>query len=302
MKRIYTLFAAIMVTLISVAPVSAQTVTEGTINLRKIAASISTDLKDYARKKDVLVSNIKSVQEGIEALKKEYNAADSDAEKIKIKARTLKETSRLLDFYSQFYRLNTEKVKAILPQLGRMRQAARRGVLGRTSRQLENPEFKKNMKALYSNMASLALKFGDRRTKNEVVSLLRENELLYGNGSKGRDEFANINRNIDKVEDYLRGMYARTVLRANILNRKKQQTQLAVRLMQYALALKPIQQNLRDMDVNGAMQVPDIDYSEFVDPIINAGDSDTNEDSVATYDPDVDNKLKSYKNGPGFLK
>jgi len=301
MQRLYIACFTILVFFVSPFAL-AQTVTEGTINLQKIAASISTDLEDYAKKRDVLVGNIKSVQKGIEKLKKEYDAANSESEKIKIKARTLKEISQMLDFYSQFYTLNTKKVKSILPRLSDMRRAANGGVLGKTTRQLEDPVFKKNMKTLYSNISALTLKFGDMKTQNEVASLLRENELLYSQKSKGIEAFDDIARNIDKVENYLRGMYARTVLRANILNRKKEQTQLAIQLMQYALALKPIQQKMQELDPSGVMQVPDIDYSEFVDPVINAGHSGNDGDSISVYDPDASTTLKSFKKGPNFLK
>lgn len=281
----------------------AKTVTEGTLDIEHLATRISGDLKDYSQKKDVLVDNIKSVQNGIQKLKSDYTRAENEKEKIMLKARTLKESSQLLDFYSQFYSLNIQKVKAILPNLQKMKQAAHNGSLGQAARELQNPEFKKNINNLYANLSSLAIKFDNPKLKKELATLLTENELLYNQKTKGLNVFGDIIKNIDKVEDYLKSIYARTVLKSKILQRKKVQTELAVQLMQYALALKPIQQAMIDMNPDGVMDVPDIDVAEFVDPIINDDQTVSTESQITTYnDPNVNAALKNFQNGPNFLK
>ena len=303
MKKIQ--YVAIVAATIFFCGLSAQakTVTEGTLDIEHLATQISGDLKDYSQKKDVLVDNIKSVQDGIQKLKSDYTRADNEKEKIMLKARTLKESSQLLDFYSQFYSLNIEKVEAILPNLQKMRQAAHNGSLGQAARELQDPEFKKNINTLYTNLSTLAIKFDNPKLKKEMASLLTENELLYTQKTKGLNVFSDIIKNIDKVEDYLKSIYARTVLKSKILQRKKVQTELAVQLMQYALALKPIQQAMFDMNPDGVMDVPDIDVAEFVDPIINDDQISSAESRTTTYnDPDVDATLKNFQNGPNFLK
>jgi len=302
MKRLNLIaFAALILFAWSFAA-DAVTVTEGTLDIQNLASRISGDLQDYGQKRDQLVDNIKSVQKGIQKLKQDYDRAENEKEKIVIKARTLQETSQLLDFYSQFYNLNLEKVEAILPNLDRMKEAARKGVIGRASRELEDPEFIKNMKNLYGNISTFAMKFDNPRLKKEVATLLRENELLYKQGKKGLNLFDDMAKNIDKVADYLRSVYAKTVLRAKILERKKFQTGLAVELMQYALALKPIQQSMLQINPEGVIDVPEIDVSEFVDPIISDGQMEGERGATVYNDPDMDAALKNFQEGPNFLK
>ena len=302
MKRYQVIAVAAMVIFAGVFMAEARTVTEGTLDIQNLATRISGDLKDYGQKRDQLVDNIKSVQKGIGKLKEDYGKTETEKDKTMIKARTLKETSQLLDFYSQFYNLNTQTVEAILPNLEKMKDAAQKGAIGRAARQLSDPEFKENLKTLYGNLSTFAMKFNNPNIKKEVATLLRENELLYQQGMKGTDVFNDIVKNIDKVSDYLRSIYARTILRSNILQRKKFQTELAVQLMQYALALKPIKQAMVELNPEGVMEVPEVDISEFVDPIISDGDSEDTAYATSYNDPDVDAALKNFQKGPNFLK
>ncbi len=280
----------------------ARTVTEGTLDIQAIATRISGDLKEYSEKRDTLVDNIKSVQEGIQKLKEDYAKAESEKDKIMIKANTLKETSTLLDFYSQFYNLNIQKVEAILPNLDRIKKAAREGITGKTARELQDPQFKKNLNNLYGNLATFAMILNKANVKKEVATLLRENELLYQQREKGEDVFNDITKNIDKVTDYLKSIYARTVLRFNVLQRKKFQTELAVQLMQYALVLKPIERTMLEINPEGIMEVPDIQVGEFDDRIIN--DSGLEDENATSHhsDPDVDSSLRKYRDGADFLR
>ncbi|MFH1624846.1 MAG: hypothetical protein ABID54_06790 [Pseudomonadota bacterium] len=278
----------------------ARTVTEGTLDIQTIATRISGDLKEYSEKRDTLVDNIKSVQEGIQKLKEDYAKAESEKDKIMIKANTLKETSTLLHFYSQFYNLNIQKVEAILPNLDRIKKAARKGITGKTARELRDPELKKNLNTLYGNLATFAVIIEKANVKKEIATLLRENELLYHQGGKGQDVFNDITRNIDKVTDYLKSIYARTVLRFNILQRKKFQTELAVQLMQYALVLRPIKQTLLEINPEGIMEVPDIEIGEFIDPIISDNQLEGEGEMIPSNDPDIDTALRKYQNGPNF--
>jgi len=302
MKHHRIITAAVMVVFAVSFTARAKTVTEGTLDIQRLAAQISGDLKDYGRKRDSLVANIKSVQEGIRKLRQDYSRAGTDKERITVKARTLKETSQLLDFYSRFYRLNMDKVKGILPKLQKMRKAAQKGSLGVAARQLQDPEFRKNFRTLYKNISSFAIMFDNPRLRKEVAILLKENELLYKQGGRELGVFNNIVKNIDRVADFLRSVYAKTVLRSNILQRKKLQTEMAVELMQYALALKPIQKAMIQMSPEGIMEVPEINVEEFLDPIIDDAESGTDAGAGSFYDPEVNATLRSYQNGPGFLK
>jgi len=302
MKRYQVVAVAAMVIFTGVFMAEARTVTEGTLDIQNLATRISGDLRDYSQNRDQLVDNIKSVQKGIGKLKEDYGKAETEKDKTMIKARTLKETSQLLDFYSQFYNLNTRTVEAILPNLEKMKAAARKGAMGRAFRQLQDPEFKKNLRTLYGNLSTFAMKFNNASLKKEVATLLRENELLYQQGMKGMDVFNDMVKNIDKVSDYLRSIYARTLLRSNILQRKKFQTELAVQLMQYALALKPIKQAMMELNPEGVMEVPEINLEEFVDPIISDSDSEDTTYATSYNDPDVEAALRNFQKGPNFLK
>ncbi len=302
MKRYQVIAVAAMVVFASSFIAEARTVTEGTLDIQNLATRISGDLRDYSQNRDQLVDNIKSVQKGIGKLKEDYGKAETEKDKTMIKARTLKETSQLLDFYSQFYNLNTRTVEAILPNLEKMKVAARKGAIGKAARQLQDPEFKKNLKTLYGNLSTFAMKFNNANLKKEVATLLRENELLYQQGMKGMDVFNDMVKNIDKVSDYLRSIYARTVLRSKILQRKKFQTELAVQLMQYALALKPIKQAMMELNPEGVIEVPEINLEEFVDPIISDSDSEDTAYAPSYNDPDVNAALKNFQKGPNFLK
>jgi len=302
MKK-YQLIAIASIVLFSFSfMVEAKTVTEGTLDIHNLATRISGDLSDYSQKRDQLVVNIRSVQKGIEELKEDYDGAEGEKEKVMIKVRTLKGISKLLGFYDQFYRLNKEKVEAILPNLEKMKVAARKGALGKAARQLEDPEFKQNMINLYGNLSAFAMKFNNSNLKKEVATLLKENELLYKQGKKGLNVFDDMAKNIDKVADYLRSVYARTFLRARILERKKIQAELAVELMQYALALKPIQQTILEINPEGIIDVPEINVSEFVDPIISDSQIKASEEAITYNDPNVDAALKDFQKGPKFLR
>jgi len=302
MKVYQVVAVAAMVIFASSSITEARTVTEGTLDIQNLATRISGDLRDYSQNRDQLVDNIKSVQKGIGKLKEDYGKAETEKDKTMIKARTLKETSQLLDFYSQFYNLNTRTVEAILPNLEKMKDAARKGAIGKAARQLQDPEFKKNLRTLYGNLSTFAMKFNNANLKKEVATLLRENELLYQQGMKGMDVFNDMVKNIDKVSDYLRSIYARTVLRSKILQRKKFQTELAVQLMQYALALKPIKQAMMELNPEGVIEVPEINLEEFVDPIISDSDSEDTAYAPSYNDPDVNAALKNFQKGPNFLK
>lgn len=280
----------------------AKTVTEGTLDVERLATQISGDLADYSQKKDELVSNITSVQKGIQKLKKDYAKAEGVKQRTMIKARTLKETSQLLDFYSQFYNLNVEKVKAILPKLERMKSAAKKSALGKAARKLQDPEFKRGMKSLYVNLSAMALMFNNQNSKKEIANLLKENALLYRQGQKGVNVFDNIVKNVDKVSDYLRSVYARTMLRSRVLQHKKAQTELAIELMRYVLALKPIQQTMLQINAEGVIDVPDIDFEEFVDPLLSDNQAEDGGEAIYS-DPDTDSILTDFQqNGPKFLR
>ena len=298
--RIIWLLGAVLV-MFSAVGAFAKTVTEGTLDIQNLATEITGDLQEYSRTKDILVDNIRSAQAGIGKLKEDYQKAESKNEKTRLQAATLKETSDLLDFYSQFYELNIQTIKRILPRLETMRKAARKGGFGKAARQLQDPEFKRNMANLYGNLSGFAVTFGNARSKKEVATLLRENELLYSQGRAGTDVFNNIMENIDKVSAYLRSIYATTRLRAGILQRKKFQAELAVELMEYALALKPLKEAMAQMNPEGIMEVPELELDEFVDPIIE-DDSPGGGPAGVDYDPEIDRILQSYRNGPNFLK
>ena len=301
MKRYQLIAIAALVVFGFVLTAQAKTVTEGTLDVERLATQISGDLANYNRKKDELVGNIASVQKGIRKLKEDYEKAESVKQRTMIKARTLKETSRLLDFYSQFYNLNVEKVKAILPKLERMKSAAKKSALGKAARKLQDPEFKRGMKSLYVNLSAMALMFNPN-SKKEIANLLKENELLYRQGQKGVNVFDNIVKNVDKVSDYLRSVYAGTMLRSRVLQQKKAQTELAIELMRYVLALKPIQQTMLQINAEGVIDVPDIDFEEFVDPLLS--DNQAEDGGAAIYnDPDTDSILTDFQqNGPEFLR
>ena len=301
MKKYQLIAIATLVVFGFVLTAQAKTVTEGTLDVERLATQISDNLADYSQKKDELVGNIASVQKGIRKLKEDYEKAESVKQRTMIKARTLKETSRLLDFYSQFYALNVEKVKAILPKLERMKSAAKKSALGKAARKLQDPEFKRGMKSLYVNLSAMALMFNPN-SKKEIANLLKENELLYRQEQKGVNVFDNIVKNVDKVSDYLRSVYARTMLRSRVLQQKKAQTELAVELMRYVLALKPIQQTMLQINAEGVIGVPDIDFEEFVDPLLSDNQAeDWGEDIYS--DPDTDSILTDFQqNGPKFLR
>lgn len=302
MKKYQHIAIAALVVFGFVLTAQAKTVTEGTLDVERLATQISGDLADYSQKRDELVGNITSVQKGIQKLKEDYAKAESVKQRTMIKARTLKETSRLLDFYSQFYNLNVEKVKAILPKLERMKSAAKKSALGKAAGKLQDPEFKRSMKSLYVNLSAMALMFNNPSSKREIANLLKGNELLYRQGQKGVNVFDNIIKNIDKVGDYLRSVYARTMLRSRVLQQKKAQTELAVELMRYVLALKPIRQAMLQINPEGVIDVPDIDFEEFVDPLLSDNQAEDGGEAIYT-DPDTDAILTGFQqNGPKFLQ
>jgi hypothetical protein len=295
------LAALFLITFIN--PGHSKTITQGNLNIEKLASSINGDLHEYTLKKDQFVSSIKSTQKGIAKLKNTYKQADTDKKKIMIKARTLKETSRLLGLYSRFYNLNIEKIRSILPKLDSLRQEARKSPSAKTANLLHNKEFKNNISTLYGNISAFALKFSKGKDKRDISTLLKENELLYRAGQKGINNFNNIISNVDKLSDYLRAIYAKTQLRSNILEQKKDQTEMAIKLMRFALALKPMQKTLIEMNPQGIIDVPDLDYSELIDPIINESESKVTIGIKDIYnDPGIDSELKAYEHGPGFIK
>jgi len=273
--------------------VYAATTTEGMLDIERIGTEIQNDLSSYADKKTELIDDIKLAQDSIRGLKDAYARAEEN-ERPLYKAETLKETSRLLDLYSQYYNQTITTINTILPNLERMRKSARKGSLGKSER-LRSPEFRKNLLNLYSTASQMALKFGSPATKAEIASLLNDSEILYKQSQKGGTVFQDVLRNIDKVEEHLRSLYAKTKLRNTILETQKMKTEIAVSLMQYALALKPLKEGTALIN-DGMLEIPDIDFDEVVDSIIEPEDDSMDTAGEGYSDPDVDAVLLRHAN------
>jgi len=271
----------------------AATTTEGMLDIEKIGSEIQNDLTRYSDKKTELIEEIKQAQEAIRELKDTYARAD-EGDRVLFKAETLKETSRLLDLYSQYYNQTIATIETILPNLERMRKAARTGSLGKSER-LRLPEFRKHLLNLYSTASQMALKFGSPATKAEIASLLNDSEILYQQSQKGGTVFQDVLRNIDKVEEHLRSLYAKTTLRNTILETQKMKTEIAVSLMQYALALKPLKEGTALIN-DGMLDLPDIDFDDVVDSVIEPEDADAAGTDEGYSDPEVDAELLRHAN------
>ena len=129
MKKCVSGLLGIILVLCANLGASAKTITEGTLDIQNLATEISGDLREYGLAKNMLADNIRSAKAGIQKLKKDLEQTQSNKEKTRLRAATLKETSDLLDYYSQFYNLNVQTIKRILPRLETMREEARKGAL-----------------------------------------------------------------------------------------------------------------------------------------------------------------------------
>jgi len=289
-------FCVIAISIANVA--NADTITQGTLDIKNLAKSISDNLQDYTAKKNVLVGQIKRVQAGIKNLKYSYSQATEEKDRIRLRAETLKETSRLLNIYSKFYKLNISKAEAILPNIRRLKVAASRGPLGFAARQLENEEFKNNIKTFYSNISNMAILLNDAKLKKDVTGFLRDNDAYYKHGSTNIKAFDNITRNIDKIEGYIHNIYAKTLQQSALLRQKQHKTKLSIELMRYVIALRPLKGSMLQINPEGVMEVPEVNVDEFIDPLINEDQS-----SGQNYSSPADDEyLKASMNGPGFLE
>jgi len=297
---VFTLLATLAASVLLGGTAEAQTVTRGTLELEKLAAGITEEVSDYTHKREILVDEIVKNQKRIEDLRKEYQKAGGEKERVRLRAESLREISQLLDFYERYYGLTIQTVENILPGLEKMRQSARQGVLGTAARQLEDPRFKRDLNSLYGNLSGFAMRFDNPRLKREVAVILKENELLYRQGAQGANAFEGVSANIDRVSDFLRSAYARTVQKCSILQRKKAQAGLAVDLMRYALALKPIQQNLARFDPKILEDIPELDYQDLLDPLLEEAAGDGTTSGTAGTDPDVDTALRGFLQGVNF--
>lgn len=276
-----------------------RTITDGLLDVDQLAGKIADDLTDYNQKKDDLVSNITATQRARQKLKTDFGKAQTEKDRITIKARTLEETGRLLNFYGRLYRLNLSKIEAILPNLDNLRVAAQNSPLGKAAKKLRNPEFKRNISSFYANISAMTTLFDNLELNKEIAGLLRENELLYRRGAKGAGASGNIIKEIDRVADYLRSIYAKTTLKARAMEQERVKTELAIELMRFALALKPIQHTIAQINPEGAFEVPEINVEEFIDPILNDNQKEDGFDS-SSYELEANAILQRYQNGLDF--
>ena len=282
---------------------NAATVTQGTLEFEELATTVREDLKDYNERRDVIIGDIKATQNSLKKLKTDFSRSDSSAEQAEIKARTLRDTSRLLESYSQYHALTIAKVEAVLPNLEKMKKAVKKSTLAESARQLQDPEFRTGINNLYSNLSSMTMMFGDKRRKAEIAVLLKNNELLYAQGNKGQGGVENIVKNVDKMTDYLRSIYAKTANSNMILNQKKEQTKYAIELMMYALDIGKIKHTMPKFS-EMMMDIPEIEVDEFLDisPLFNNDETDEEEEIAGYYDSDADGILKSFNSGANPLQ
>ncbi len=282
---------------------NAATVTQGTLEFEELATTVKEDLKDYNERRTVIVGDIKAIQNSLKKLKTDFSRSDSDIERAEIKARTLRDTSRLLEAYSKYHTLTISKVEAVLPNLQKMKKAVKKSSLGKSARKLQDPEFRSGINNLYANLSSMTMMFGDKRRKAEIAMLLKNNELLYSQGKKGQGVLGDVVKNVDKMTDYLRSIYARTVNGNMILNQKKEQTKYAIELMMYALDIGRIKDTMPKFS-EMMMDIPEIKVDEFLDisPVFSNEESDDEAEVAGFYDSDADGILNSFKNGANSLR
>jgi len=297
MKK-YSIIIICITTFLFSIQVHCKTVTQGILKVQNFVAKISEDLQDYTIQKNELLEKITSTQKKIYRLKKKHRKAMTKKDKMILKAEELRETSRLYNEYTKFYELNINKVRSILPNIAGLRKAAKKGELGLVAKQMQKPEFKKNMKSLYGNISSLCLKLDNPNLKKEVLGFLKGTEDLYIHNNNGLSAFDNVIKNIDKVELYFRSMYAKTIQKSMVLKHRKHQTELSIDLMRNLIGLEVIKDGMSNFDPE-IIEIPDEEYNDYMDSVIQQGQEISKIEAFSS--PEIDSELRGYLKGPGFI-
>jgi len=278
----------------------ARTTTQGTIEFGKLLDAVNAGEADYHDRVGELTGNIKGHQAAISKLKADFSKARSSSERAEIKARILKETSRLFESWDQYHAVTIARVETVLPNLEKMSKHMRNnGVNGKMRRQLEDPVFVRQINNLYGNLASLSQLIGDNRSKAEIARLLKNNELRYSDNTSGQKSKHNrFVKNVDQMADSLRALYAQTVNANMVLAQRKEKAKYAIQLGMYALEIGKIRDNLPRFSAM-VLEIPEIAVDDFLEESFFFDDEgeEAEEELLDAYDTDVDSVLTSYHNG-----
>lgn len=275
------------------ASLPAKTVTEGTLDIREIVSEVTADLKDYQDRKTRLVKEMENSKKSMETLSRAYERAKSDKDRYRFKAESLDQATKMVDSYDQVVELTLEKARTIIPNFERIRKAVHEGPVGRQARDLENPQFRQGVRNFYGNMASLALTSNNPELKRDVARFLKETEMLYKPQADTSKEFDNLLKNLDTITEKFHSAYAQAALRKKILRQKKERLQIAIEMVRYSLALNTIQKGLDAINPEDFQKIPDVDFN--IEGLIDSGSSQT---TTQYGDPQIDEILKDYQNGP----
>ena len=195
---------------------NSDSITQGT--LHGLVNSISSDFPDYSVKRDQLLENIQLTKISIEKLRRNYIQTDKQKEKSIIKARILKESDRLISSYSQFYTLNMEKVKSILPKIDKLRQHSQKSSLNSSARLLKDSEFKTNMKNFYGKILSTTDNSGCNKLQKMSSIKAHNNEFFNQINTMDENKLCDIITKIDKCSDFLKSIYTKSEFAKQNLN------------------------------------------------------------------------------------
>lgn len=292
MKTSFATLTAIIV-LFMAAFLPAKTVTEGTLDIRELVSEVTADLRDFQERKNKLVKEIDDSKKSMEQLSRAYERAKTEKDRYRFKAESLDQASKLVDNYTQVLELTEEKARTIIPNLEKIRKAVQEGPVGRQARDLENPQFRHGIRNFYGNMANLALMSKDPELKRDVARFLKETEMLYKPQADNSKEFDSLLKNLDKITEKFYSAYAQAALRKKILRQKKERLQIAIEMVRYSLALNTIQKGLDSINPEDFQKIPEFDFN--VDGLI---ESDRSQTTKQYGDPQIDDMLKDYQNGP----
>jgi hypothetical protein len=293
--------------LLAPASVRGQTVTQGTFErIRAIGEKVSTELDSYVIERDSRLKDLDRIKLSIKNSQAAYSKTSGRKERLHLQARILASSSELVEGYLDLYGLATKKMEEIIPNLRWMKEAAASGaLLGPVAQQIHDPQTRRQLSSLYSNLANLSLLLDDKALQGDVAPLLKANEELFEGYNLTKGVFENVAGNLDRVIKYYSDLYAKTTLAHRKLQQKKQKLLIANNLMAFVIAVGPAQDKILELSGKGGMDIPEMDVNldEITDLIVRESTGPERDEDFYIPNPDGKPDLVRYRNeGPSFVK
>lgn len=234
MKLIICLIALLLLSFASNSDGAVET--EGIID--ELVRDISKNISQYKRDTKSVLQEVSTMKDQIEGKKKRLKKAD-DENSLIIKSEVTKDVSKLIDSYQEYLGLTEDMLRDTLPKLQSLNESLNTNIIGRFHQRLNDKKYYKTLDNIFSNLAGVALLLDDPELKNEIGDVLGNIEAFYKQAGDDR-MFQKIRANIDRVVEGYSRILASVSVQKKILEGKRAEVMLNIKLTKYILALNTL--------------------------------------------------------------